>query len=634
MEEKVCPYHLPPGTELLGRYQIGRVLGEGGFGITYEGLDQQLDRKVAIKEYFPVDKASRLSENSLEVVRYANTAPLFEKGLESFLKEARALAKMDKLWEIVGVTDHFEENGTAYIVMEFVEGITFKEFTAKHGGRVPAEELMPLVEPLLLSLEKMHQMGLIHRDISPENLMLENGTVRLLDLGSAREPGSGNATVTVMLKRDYAPLEQYLGKVQGPWTDVYGLCATLYYCLTGQVPPPSIDRLGGEKLPSPRELGADISLSQERALLRGMGLQPRRRFQSMSELHKALYGGVKNKSPKRRVPRLRIWLGVGGGAALLLTAFLLASRPSAPVEALAPVTSAGATLTAQMEDESLDSITIQAGTRLMVAEPVTIIKPLYIEPGAELSLAGHIVVAGEGRLEVEGELLVETLLQLTEGGSAHVAEGGELTLNGYCWTEQESDLQIDGGSTPDSHVMVINEDELFQDAVHVETYPQYLEALEDEGVPAIIFDRDMEVPGEGDLQGKPLLIPEGVTVTGALEGSSLWPHGSVLINRGTIQMDFHMNSLDERPVYLINYGRMDGRGDLDGAGLLLNLGEVRTVGMYVGMHARGTDICNVGVFTASRTETEGGLFMEKGSVFLNGGTTYREDGVHVPNGYE
>lgn len=326
-------YHLPPGTTLLGRYVLGRVLGEGGFGITYSGWDRQLDVRVAIKEYFPKDKATRVSENDPQIIRYNGADQLFQHGCEQFLLEARAMARLGKLQGIVGAGEFFQENGTAYIVMEYVEGLTLKELPITYSGRVPAGVLLPLVEPLMDDLEAMHKTGLIHRDISPENLMLENGVLRLLDLGCAREPGDGTATMTVMLKQDYAPLEQYLDRVQGPWTDVYSLCATLYYCLTGHALPPAIERLAGEKLIPPRELGADLSPAQEQALLRGLGLQPRRRYQSIAQLRKALYKGPAPSAQEASAPSLKkyrrfLWMGA---AAAVLLAFLMVPRlwPSA-----------------------------------------------------------------------------------------------------------------------------------------------------------------------------------------------------------------------------------------------------------------------------------------------------------------
>ena len=284
------PHHLPPGTILMDRYMVGRVLGEGGFGITYIGCDLRLELKVAIKEYFPTDKVTRHARTSLDVASYVGTASIgYEEGKVRFLNEARTMARMDKQPEIVSVRDFFEDHNTAYIVMEYINGTTFKELVSQRGGRIPPEELLPMMEPLFSALTAMHQQGLIHRDISPDNLMLEKGALRLLDFGCARESVHGTETMTVTLKHGYAPIEQYQHKGQGPWTDVYALSATMYYCLTGKTPPQSLDRLCEDELILPRKLGISITERQEKALLYGMGIRPRRRFQSVEELHAALY---------------------------------------------------------------------------------------------------------------------------------------------------------------------------------------------------------------------------------------------------------------------------------------------------------------------------------------------------------
>ena len=290
-----APHHLRPGTVLMDRYMVGRVLGEGGFGITYIGCDLRLELKVAIKEYYPVDKASRNAAISPELMGYS-VGPAregFERGKKKFLNEARAMAKMDKQQVIVSVRDFFEANNTAYIVMEYIEGTTFTELVAQRGGRIPPQELFPMIEPLFRALSTLHKGGLIHRDISPDNLMLENGEVRLIDFGCARESEHGDETLTITLKHGYAPIEQYQQKGQGPWTDVYALCATIYFCLVGKKPPQSLDRIGGDSdLLLPSKLGVAISPQQEAAILRGLNLSPRGRFQTMDELHGALYAAV------------------------------------------------------------------------------------------------------------------------------------------------------------------------------------------------------------------------------------------------------------------------------------------------------------------------------------------------------
>lgn len=297
------PHHLPPGTVLMDRYLVGRVLGEGGFGITYIGCDLRLELKVAIKEYYPVDRATRNASSSLEVTNFIGpSAKSFERGKQKFLGEAQVMARMDKQQAIVSVRDFFELNNTAYIVMEYIEGITFRELVEKKGGKIDADELFPMIEPLFHALTIMHENGLIHRDISPDNLMLENGKIRLLDFGCAREASRGTETMTIALKHGYAPIEQYQQKGQGPWTDIYALSATIYYCLTGKVPPQALDRITEDDLLLPSKLGVHLSAVQEKALLKGMRLQPNRRFSSAEKMWRALYAPPEEEKENDTVP--------------------------------------------------------------------------------------------------------------------------------------------------------------------------------------------------------------------------------------------------------------------------------------------------------------------------------------------
>lgn len=285
-------HHFPPGRLLHDRYLVGQVLGEGGFGITYLGIDVLLERKVAIKEYFPNVFVRRESSLTLEVTCYTNAKqPLYEKGRDQFLQEARVMARLDKLPEIVQVLDFFAANSTAYIVMEFLEGDTLRTLLSRQG-RIPAPLLLGMLEPVLRAVDVMHRAGIIHRDISPDNLMLlPSGLVKLLDFGCARD-AEGDRTMTVMLKHGYAPMEQYTGHNQGPWTDLYALCATMYACLTGQVPPQALERLGKAEDPlvPPNALGVGLMPDQERALLRGLTVEPSARLQSAAELYAGLYG--------------------------------------------------------------------------------------------------------------------------------------------------------------------------------------------------------------------------------------------------------------------------------------------------------------------------------------------------------
>ena len=316
-EETSCPHcgkdpgtyrpashHFPPGTLLHARYRLGRVLGEGGFGITYLGWDTELERRVAVKEYFPTAFVKRETSLTLDVTCYTQAGlSYYEKGREQFLKEARTMARLEKIPEIVRVLDFFQAHNTAYIVMEFLEGETLKDMTARQG-QLPAGELLGLLRPVMGAMAAMHRAGVIHRDISPDNLMcLPSGRVKLMDFGCAKEINGGR-TMTVTLKHGFAPFEQYAGRGQGPWSDLYSLCATLYYCLTGRVPPDAMERDGGQDpLVPPSQLGADLTPDQERALLRGLACRAEDRWQSMEELYGAMYGvnldGTPWKEPRK-----------------------------------------------------------------------------------------------------------------------------------------------------------------------------------------------------------------------------------------------------------------------------------------------------------------------------------------------
>lgn len=284
-------HHFPPGTLLHGRYVLGRALGEGGFGITYLGMDTELERRVAVKEYFPTAFVKRESSITLDVTCYTEAGlSHYQKGREQFLREARTMARLEKIPEIVRVLDFFQEHNTAYIVMEFLEGETLKDLTARLK-RVPGGDLLEMLKPVMRAMETMHQAGVIHRDISPDNLMrMPDGTVKLMDFGCAKDIDGGR-TMTVTLKHGFAPYEQYSGHGQGPWSDLYSLCATIYYCLTGRVPPDAMERDGEQDpLLPPAGLGADLTPRQERALLKGLAVRAEDRWQSMGELHGALYG--------------------------------------------------------------------------------------------------------------------------------------------------------------------------------------------------------------------------------------------------------------------------------------------------------------------------------------------------------
>lgn len=279
---------LPVGSLLRGTtgrvYQIGAAKGQGGFGITYAAMDLESWNRVAIKEYFPSRCASRDPLNM--VVPTTGQLDSFKSGMDGFLEEGRMLSSVGALPSVVSVRDNFEANGTAYIVMEYVDGVPLHE-VVNQRGRMHWTELEPMLPGLLRDLDILHRAGVIHRDISPDNLILTpQRTLKLLDFGSARSIQTGN--MTVMLKAGFSPVEQYRSSGQGPYTDVYALASTLYYCLTGVIPPLSADRLSRDELVSPNALGAGLTSAQERTLLWGMAVQPTARPQTMGQFSRAL----------------------------------------------------------------------------------------------------------------------------------------------------------------------------------------------------------------------------------------------------------------------------------------------------------------------------------------------------------
>ncbi len=287
---QTAPHHLQPGTMLNSRYLIGSVLGEGGFGITYIGRDVNLDIRVAIKEYFPTGAVNRNNISSSEVTaNIGSMHAFFEKGKASFLTEARTLAKFSSENSIVTVHDFFSANNTAYIVMEYLEGTDLKDYLANHG-KMSFADAYGMLAPVLTALDKVHESGLIHRDISPANVMiLKNGSVKLLDFGAARDvSGSDEKSLSVLLKPGYAPEEQYRTKgKQGPWTDVYALSATLYKMLTGVTPDDAMNRLFSDELQRITELNPLVTPEQEAAVMKGMAVQQAERYQTVAELQNA-----------------------------------------------------------------------------------------------------------------------------------------------------------------------------------------------------------------------------------------------------------------------------------------------------------------------------------------------------------
>jgi serine/threonine protein kinase len=293
------PQHLTPGTLLQDKYLVGRVLGQGGFGITYLGWDTQLDMKLAIKEYMPRDFATRNTGQPQITFFTGNVKSLYENGLHKFLEEAKILAKYNNQPGIVSVRDFFKENGTAYLVMYYLDGIDLKKYVEQVGGRLSFEQALSILNPVLEALATVHKDGILHRDISPDNIYITTAMeVKLLDFGAARHAmNDSNKSLSVILKPGYAPEEQYRSKgKQGPWTDIYATAATFYRLITGMVPPESLDRLEHDTLIPPSQLGVAIPPSAEAALLKALSLKAQDRFQNMLAFQRALHSS--NLDPK------------------------------------------------------------------------------------------------------------------------------------------------------------------------------------------------------------------------------------------------------------------------------------------------------------------------------------------------
>ena len=291
MEENL--HCLRKGTRLIGRYTIEGVLGQGGFGITYLGIDELHEKKVAIKEFFPQGIVTRNIEYQDTVtVTFVGEKDNYEKGKERFLKEARTMAKFSKDEGIVKALDFFEINNTAYIVMEYLEGITLKQYL-RENQRIAPEDLIELLVPLIESLDEIHSQGMIHRDISPDNIMvLPDGRIKLMDFGAARDYTEfGEKRLSIVLKPGYAPPEQYQTHgVQGPWTDIYALCATMYKCITGENPPDAIERVMDDSLKKISEFGITIPPQEEAAIIKGMSVSAKDRYQDIKDFCEDLYG--------------------------------------------------------------------------------------------------------------------------------------------------------------------------------------------------------------------------------------------------------------------------------------------------------------------------------------------------------
>lgn len=296
-------YYLEPETILAGRYIIGKSLGAGGFGITYIAWDLAMERKVAIKEYLPKDFATRFQGQTVVSVYGGELTEQFDAGLHSFVDEAKRLAKFYSTNGIVHIFDSFIENSTAYIIMEFLDGESLKDLAVREG-KIPYDQAVRYIIPVLRELEKVHSEGIIHRDIAPDNIMLtKDGKVKLIDFGAAKHATTLHSkSMSVVLKPGYSPEEQYRSRGnQGPWTDIYAISATLYRLITGKVPVDAQERKNSTEpkniLKKPSELGINIPENIEIAIMNGMNIYAENRYQTAKEFADVL----ENLVPAERI---------------------------------------------------------------------------------------------------------------------------------------------------------------------------------------------------------------------------------------------------------------------------------------------------------------------------------------------
>ena len=319
----ICPYcgkekkgqltwskALAPGTVLNNKILIGNILGKGGYGITYIGYDMLLEYRVAVKEFFPDEMVDRAEDGKTVTVLDEVNGEEYQKETTAYLREARVLAEYSKFPGIVAIKDLFYENNTGYLIMEFLEQGNLRKYIDSHGGWLGVEESLELMEPVISILGKLHKTGLIHRDISPDNIMMDNdGSVKLIDFGGSKKIGISNQQV-FLGKWGFAPLEQMLSKLseQGPWTDIYGICATLYCMMTGDVPQASYERNEKDELIDISQYTISIDKKIAATIMKGLSMNPKDRQQSIDELYKGLYGRYPDEkgAPKTGQEELKI----------------------------------------------------------------------------------------------------------------------------------------------------------------------------------------------------------------------------------------------------------------------------------------------------------------------------------------
>lgn len=335
-EFEICPHcgyivgtspkeanHMIPGTLLADRYIVGSVLGYGGFGVTYIGWDQLLSQPVAIKEYLPGEYSTRMPGQTAVTVYSGERTKQFQEGKQKFSDEAKRLAKLGNIESVVEIIDTLEINGTAYIIMEYLEGETLGS-RLKRENVLSVAEAIEIISPVLDTLDKVHKENILHRDISPDNIFLcSDGRIKLLDFGAARYAATGySKSLSVLLKPGYAPEEQYRSRgKQGAWSDVYATAATLYRMVTGTVPEDALERTVKDTVKDPHKLNKAIPANVSTAIMNGLNVYQENRTSTAKEFKEELLSAeqvARRKDEKRKSQKkIPIWLKAGGVAIII-----------------------------------------------------------------------------------------------------------------------------------------------------------------------------------------------------------------------------------------------------------------------------------------------------------------------------
>lgn len=318
-------YHLMPGSVLEDKYIVGRAIGYGGFGVTYIGYNTSLEQKVAIKEYLPSEFATRCAGTEEVTIFSGDREEQFLSGIGKFVDEARRLARFRDNAGIVRIYDSFVANKTAYIIMEYLEGETLKD-KLERENKLTFEDALKIMMPIIEALKEVHKEGILHRDISPDNIFITNaGEVKLLDFGAARYATTTHSrSLSVIVKPGYAPQEQYRSRGdQGTWTDVYACAATMYRMITGVTPEDSMERSNKDTLLPLSRHGAKLPKNKENAIMNALNLRIEDRTQTIDDFERDLLTERDIKRNKIRLKKMDIgkwplWVKITSGMAAVL----------------------------------------------------------------------------------------------------------------------------------------------------------------------------------------------------------------------------------------------------------------------------------------------------------------------------